>query len=105
MEYYEKTKEFFEKHGGKAVIFSRFLPIFRTVAPFVAGVGRLPIAKYTLYNVIGGIAWVVSFLVLGYVFGNIPIIKENFTIVVVGIILLSIVPPIYAALKSRKKED
>ncbi|RYE28553.1 MAG: hypothetical protein EOP42_16560, partial [Sphingobacteriaceae bacterium] len=89
LEYYLKTKAFFDTHGGKAVIFSRFLPIFRTVAPFVAGVGKMPIGKYTLYNFVGGAAWITLFLFLGYFFGGIPVIKRNFTIVVVLIILIS----------------
>ncbi|RYE05061.1 MAG: hypothetical protein EOP51_34790, partial [Sphingobacteriales bacterium] len=102
LDYYLQTKAFFDKHGGKAVIFSRFLPIFRTVAPFVAGVGRMPFGRYSWYNLIGGLAWVVSFLFLGYFFGNIPIIKKNFTLVVFAIIIFSVVPPVWAAIKSRK---
>ncbi|RVU00208.1 DedA family protein [Mucilaginibacter limnophilus] len=101
LDYYLQTKAFFDKHGGKAVIFSRFLPIIRTIAPFVAGVGSMPLARYSWYNIVGGFAWVVSFLFLGYFFGNIPVVKENFTIVVFAIILFSIVPPIWAAIKSR----
>ncbi|EHQ28417.1 DedA family protein [Mucilaginibacter paludis] len=101
LEYYLKTKAFFDQHGGKAVIFSRFLPIIRTIAPFVAGVGRMPFLRYSLYNIIGGLAWVISFLMIGYFFGNIPVVKKNFTIVVLAIILLSVVPPIYAAIKNK----
>jgi membrane-associated protein len=102
LDYYLKTKSFFDEHGGKAVIFSRFLPIIRTIAPFVAGVGRMPFLRYSLYNVIGGAAWIISFLVIGYFFGNIPVVKQNFTIVVLVIILLSVVPPIYASIKARR---
>jgi membrane-associated protein len=101
LDYYLKTKAFFDEHGGKAVIFSRFLPIIRTIAPFVAGVGRMPFLRYSLYNIIGGAAWVISFLVIGYFFGNIPVVKQNFTIVVLVIILLSVIPPIYASIKAR----
>lgn len=101
LDYYLKTKAFFDTHGGKAVIFSRFLPIFRTVAPFVAGVGKMQLGKYTLYNFIGGAAWITLFLFLGYFFGGIPIVKRNFTIVVVSIILISVIPPVIAAIKSR----
>lgn len=104
MDYYLKTQEFFTKHGGKAVIFSRFLPIIRTIAPFVAGVGRMPFGIYTLYNIVGGLSWVISFLVLGYLFGNLPVVKENFTIVVFGIIFLSILPALYAAVAGRFKK-
>lgn len=101
LDYYLKTKAFFDTHGGKAVIFSRFLPIFRTVAPFVAGIGKMPLGRYTLYNVIGGASWVALFLLLGYFFGGIPVVKRNFTIVVVLIILISVIPPVIAAIRSR----
>lgn len=101
LDYYLQTKAFFDKHGGKAIIFSRFLPIFRTVAPFVAGIGKMPLGKYTLYNVVGGALWIILFLFLGYFFGGIPVVKRNFTIVVVVIILVSVIPPIIAAIKSR----
>lgn len=104
LEYYIKTQDFFVRHGGKAVIFSRFLPIFRTVAPFVAGVGGMPIGQYTLYNVIGGLSWILSFLCLGYLFGNIPIIKDNFTLVIFIIIFSSVIPAIYGFIKSRYRE-
>ena len=93
--------EVFAKHGAKAVIFSRFFPIFRTIAPFVAGVGSMPIGRYTRYNVIGGLSWILSFLCLGYLFGNIPIVKNNFTIVVFIIIFSSVIPAIYGVIKSR----
>lgn len=104
LDYYLQTKAFFDKHGGKAVIFSRFLPIIRTIAPFVAGVGSMPFARYSLYNITGGFAWVISFLFLGFFFGNIPVVKENFTLVVFAIILFSIIPPIWAAVKSRTRK-
>ena len=103
LDYYLKTQAFFVQHGGKAVIFSRFLPIFRTVAPFVAGVGGMAIGRYTLYNVVGGVAWIASFLCLGYLFGNLPFVKQNFTLVIVLIIAASVVPAIYGVLTSRKK--
>jgi membrane-associated protein len=101
LEYYQKTQAFFEQHGAKAVIFSRFLPIFRTVAPFVAGVGHMPLKKYSLYNFIGGLSWIVSFLVLGYFFGNLPVVKQHFSLVVLGIIIVSLLPAVYAALKPK----
>jgi membrane-associated protein len=104
LDYYLKTNEFFNRHGGKAVIFSRFLPIIRTIAPFVAGIGKMPLARYSIYNIAGGVSWVCSFLLLGYLFGNIPVIKENFTLVVIGIIILSLVPTFYAMLLSRSKK-
>ncbi len=105
MDYYLKTQDFFTKHGGKAVIFSRFLPIIRTIAPFVAGIGKMPFGRYTFYNVVGGLSWVVSFLLLGYLFGNLPVVKENFTIVVFGIILLSVLPAVYAAIAAKLKSN
>lgn len=103
LEYYQKTQDFFSKHGAKAVIFSRFLPIFRTVAPFVAGVGHMPIGKYMLYNLVGGLTWIVSFLALGYFFGNLPFVKQNFSLVVLSIIVVSVLPAVYAAIKPAKK--
>lgn len=102
LEYYIKTQEFFDKQGGKAVIFSRFLPIFRTVAPFVAGVGKMDFGRFSFYNVAGGLAWIISFLGLGFIFGNIPVIKDNFTYVMLVIIVLTIVPAVYAGIKGKR---
>jgi len=100
LDYYLKTKAFFDKHGGKAVIFSRFMPIIRTIAPFVAGVGKMPFSRYTLYNFIGGAAWIILFLFAGYELGTVPFFKAHFALIGVAIILISIVPPIFAAVKS-----
>jgi len=91
-EYLEKTHQFYEKHGGKTIIIARFMPIIRTFAPFVAGVGAMTYPKFILYNIVGGIAWVCSFLLGGYFFGNIPAVKENFTAVIVAIVILSVLP-------------
>lgn len=104
LDYYLQTQAFFQKHGGKAVIFSRFLPIVRTIAPFVAGIGNMPFGNYSFYNIVGGFSWIGSFLMLGHIFGNIPVIKNNFTLVVVGIIILSVVPTIFALLQSKMKK-
>ncbi|WP_311949844.1 DedA family protein [Mucilaginibacter terrae] len=101
LDYYLKTKAFFDKHGGKAVIFSRFMPIIRTIAPFVAGVGRMPFGRYSLYNIIGGVSWIVTFLFLGYLLGNVPFFKKNFSLIALGIVVVSLLPPIWAALRSR----
>ena len=101
LSYYLQTKAFFDKHGGKAVIFSRFVPIIRTIAPFVAGVGRMPFARYSLYNIIGGVSWIVIFLYGGYLFGNVPFFKKNFSLVAIIIVLVSILPPIFAIAKNR----
>ena len=104
LEYYNQTHAFFEKHGGKAVIFSRFMPIIRTIAPFVAGVGHMPFGRYTLYNVIGGLTWIVIFLFAGFILGNVPFFKEHFSLIGIGIIAVSVIPPIIAAIRSRVKE-
>jgi membrane-associated protein len=107
LKYYHQSQEFFEKHGGKAVIFSRFLPIFRTIAPFVAGVARMPFGRFTYFNVIGGVAWIVSLLFAGFLLGQIPVVKNNFDIVIVTIAVVTFFPAIWAAVRSRfvKKAD
>lgn len=104
LDYYLQTKAFFDKHGGKAVIFSRFMPIIRTIAPFVAGVGRMPFGRYSLYNIIGGASWIILFLFAGYMLGNVPFFKAHFSLIGVAIILVSIIPPIIAAINNRKKK-
>ena len=104
LEYYTQTKAFFDKHGGKAVIFSRFMPIIRTIAPFVAGVGRMPFLRYSLYNIIGGVVWIVIFLFAGYMLGNIPFFKAHFSLIGLGIIVVSLIPAIYAAIKGSRKK-
>lgn len=103
-EYLEKTSLFYEKHGGKAIILSRFLPILRTFAPFVAGIGNMKFFKFTIFNLIGGISWVVSFMLCGYFFGNIPFVKNNFSFVIMAIILMSLLPAIYAYFQSKKRK-
>ncbi|MGD2026340.1 MAG: DedA family protein [Anaerolineales bacterium] len=102
-EYLDKAHDFFEKHGGKAVILARFMPIVRTFVPFVAGAGSMTYPKFALYNVIGAVSWVGLFTILGYFFGNIPAVEENFTLVIFAIIFLSILPPIFEAIKERRK--
>jgi len=88
----ERTHEFYERYGGKTIILARFVPIVRTFAPFVAGMGRMTYRRFSVYNVIGGIVWVVSFLLLGWKFGNLPTVKKNFTFVILAIIFLSSLP-------------
>ena len=105
VDYLNKTQAFYNKHGGKTIIYARFIPIIRTFAPFVAGVGTMSYTKFASYNVIGGIAWVGSFLFLGYFFGAIPVIKNNFTYVIFGIIFVSILPPIIEVIRSRTKSQ
>ena len=102
LEYYTRTKAFFDKHGGKAVVFSRFMPIIRTVAPFVAGVSGMPFLRYSLYNIIGGASWIILFLFAGYELGNTPFLKDHISAIGIIVILLSIVPPIFAALQKKK---
>lgn len=103
LEYYNKSHMFFEKHGGKAIIFSRFLPIFRTIAPFVAGVAKMPFGRFTYYNIIGGIGWIASLLFAGFLLGQIPIVRDNFSIVILFIAVVTFAPVIFAAVKSRFK--
>lgn len=87
----EKTHDFFAKYGGKTIIIARFVPIVRTFAPFLAGLGEMTYRHFIIYNIVGGILWVVSFTTAGYLFGNIPLVKENFGIIVIAIIVLSLV--------------
>ncbi len=104
-EYLDKTHRFYEKYGGKAIILARFVPIVRTFAPFVAGIGRMSYGRFLSYNVIGGVVWIALFVFGGYWFGSLPVVKENFTMVIFGIIFLSILPPVIEILKSRKNKD
>lgn len=90
--YLDKTEVFYEKHGGKTVLFARFLPIIRTFAPFVAGIGHMTYKRFVLFSILGAIAWINSLVFLGYFFGNIPIIKNNLTLSILGIVVLSLMP-------------
>lgn len=92
VEYLRRTEEFFRRHGGMAIFLSRFMPIIRTFAPFVAGVGRMPAARFLAYNLAGALCWVLLFIWGGYLFGNIPLVKNNFGLVTIGIIVLSLLP-------------
>jgi membrane-associated protein len=98
----EKTHAFYEKHGGKTLVISRFLPIFRTFAPFVAGIGAMDALRFTMFNVIGALAWIVSLTLLGYWFGNLPWIKQNLTVVILAIIAISLLPVIIGVIRSRQ---
>jgi len=101
-EYLYRTHQFYEKYGGKTIIIARFIPIIRTFAPFVAGIGSMTYGRFIAYNIAGGIAWVILFVLGGFFFGNIPLIKQNFSLVIVAIIFLSILPGIIEFLRHRK---
>ena len=100
-EYLDRTHEFYEKHGGKTIIIARFIPIIRTFAPFVAGIGAMNYGRFITYNVVGGVVWVTIFTFGGYYFGNLPFVKENFSLVVIAIIFISVVPMIFEFIKQR----
>ncbi len=109
-EYLERTHRFYEKHGGKTIILARFIPIIRTFAPFVAGIGKMSYWHFISYNVIGGLAWIALFTFGGYFFGNIPVVKDNFTLAILAIIFISLVPVMiefvnHRLRSSREKRD
>jgi membrane-associated protein len=97
----ERTRHFYEKHGGKTIIIARFIPIIRTFAPFVAGVGAMTYWRFLVYNVVGALLWVTAFVFGGYFFGNLPVVRDNFTLVIFAIIGISIAPGIFGYLKQR----
>ena len=99
----EKTHAFYEKHGGKTLIISRFLPLFRTFAPFVAGVGAMTYARFSMFNVVGAVSWIGSLTLAGYWFGNLPWVQKNLTLVIVGIIVISLVPVFIGWLQHRRE--
>ncbi|HEY0355034.1 MAG TPA: DedA family protein [Flavisolibacter sp.] len=103
-EYLQKTQAFYDKYGGKTIIYARFVPIVRTFAPFIAGIGTMSYKKFASYNVIGGVLWISSFLFLGFFFGGIPVIKDNFSYVIFGIIILSILPPVIELIREKRKK-
>lgn len=100
-----KTHEFFQKHGGKTIIFARFLPFFRTFAPFIAGAGDMNYKQFLFFNVVGALLWISSLVTLGYLFGNIPFIKDNFSHVILGIIILSILPAVFEYFRNKRKSS
>ncbi|MBK7601578.1 MAG: DedA family protein [Acidobacteria bacterium] len=101
----ERTHEFYEKYGGKTIIIARFIPIIRTFAPFVAGIGRMSYAKFLAYNVVGGILWICLFSLAGYWFGNIPVVKNNFTLVIFAIIIISVLPAVFEVLRAKRSSN
>jgi len=103
VEYLRRTEEFFRRHGGRAVALSRFIPIIRTCMPFVAGIGRMPYGRFQAYNFVGGFAWVLLFLWGGYLFGNVPVVKRNFGLATILIIVVSLLPMAAGLLRRRRK--
>ena len=101
-EYLERTHQFYEKYGGKTIVIARFMPIIRTFAPFVAGIGSMTYHKFIIYNVLGGIAWVAIFIFGGYYFGNLPVVKNNFTLVIMAIIIISVMPGVIEYFRQRR---
>lgn len=102
-EHLDRTHEFYERHGGKTIILAKFLPIIRTFAAFIAGVGKMHYSRFLLFNVVGAAGWVTSMITLGYLLGNVPIVRRNFQTFVLAIIVVSLIPAVSQALKSRKK--
>ena len=102
-EHLVRTQHFYEKYGGKTIILARFMPIVRTFAPFVAGIGNMNYAKFASYNVTGGFLWVSAFLFGGYLFGGVPIVKENFHTVILAIVVISVLPPIFEFVRARRE--
>ncbi len=103
-EYLDRTHAFYEKHGGKTIILARFIPIIRTFAPFVAGVGAMTYGKFISYNIIGGLLWVAVFTAMGYFFGNLDIVQENFSLVIMAIILISVMPAVIEFVKEKIRQ-
>jgi membrane-associated protein len=104
-EYLDRTHQFYEKYGPVTIVIARFVPIIRTFAPFVAGIGRMTYARFAVYNVTGGIAWIAVFVLGGYAFGNIPVVKQNFTLVILAIIMLSVMPGVIEFLRQRRRSS
>jgi membrane-associated protein len=102
-EYLERTHRFYERYGAKTIVIARFLPIIRTFAPFVAGIGRMSYGRFIVYNIGGGVGWIAALILGGYAFGNIPIVRRNFTMVILAIIVLSILPGVVELLRQRQR--
>jgi membrane-associated protein len=103
-EYLDRTHAFYEKHGGKTIFLARFIPIIRTFAPFVAGIGRMRYGYFLTYNVVGGIVWTALFIFGGYFFGNLPFVQDNFSLVIIAIVVISVLPAVFEAIRSRKEK-
>jgi membrane-associated protein len=103
--YIERAHAFFERHGGKAIVLARFVPIVRTFVPFVAGVAEMSYRTFALYNVTGGIGWVVICIGAGYLFGNVPVVRENFSLVALGIVIVSLLPIVFEYVRYRRESS
>ena len=99
--YLDRTREFYDRHGGKTVLLARFLPILRTFAPFVAGIGHMPYLRFMAFSIVGSVAWVGLFVLAGYYFGHLPVVRQNLTLMMLGIIVLSLLPSAFAWLHHR----
>lgn len=101
-EYLERTQAFYDKHGGKTIFLARFIPIIRTFAPFVAGIGQMRYGYFITYNIVGGLVWTALFIFGGYFFGNLPFVKNNFSFIIIAIILISVLPAVLEAVRNRR---
>ena len=102
-EYLDRTHDFYEKHGGKTIVIARFIPIIRTFAPFVAGIGKMSYLRFVIYNIAGSVAWIALFILGGYYFGNLPAVRRNFTFVIFAIIIVSVLPVVIEFFRSRSR--
>jgi membrane-associated protein len=100
-EYLDRTHQFYERHGAKTIVIARFVPIIRTFAPFVAGIGRMTYSRFLAYNIAGGVFWIASLTLAGYAFGNIPLVRRHFTLVILAIIVISVLPGVVEVLRQR----
>lgn len=104
-EYLDRTQRFFDKHGGATIVITRFMPILRTFSPFVAGVGEMPYRRFFVFNAIGGTSWATLFFLIGFLFGNMPFVKNHFSIIVIAIIFISLIPAVFAFVKSKSAKN
>ncbi len=100
-EYLDRTQDFFDRHGGATIIITRFMPILRTFSPFVAGVGAMKYRRFFLFNLIGGVSWAAAFFAIGFFFGNVPFVRTHFSVIVIGIVLVSLIPAVAAFIKAK----